>query len=218
MGMRGIYAKLAHAGRVYEDTVQALKSGWASDWKARGAYPIGWIWAEGDPIAEARQAFELCRDYRLSGLIVNAEDAYEGAGFGKSVRFAQEIRRLAPRLPLAVSTIGFGVPYRDFDYLAWVKAGAAIMSQCYDSSQVRSVTEAWRMLERALGTETARSLMVPTIGSSYNPRANIDEAVQTARSVGLRGLNLWMVQGGATPDDYIREVIGKAVAAGVVAA
>ena len=215
--MRGVYAKLAHAGNVYHDTVEALNEGWADAWRARGGVPIGWIWAEGDPVTEARQAAYFYDDYNLAGIIVNAEDAYEHGGFGKSALFAREFRRLQPRAPLAVSFVGFGVPYRDFDFNAWVAAGAALMPQCYDAFQVRSVTEAYRMCERAVGTELAQKLVIPTIGSSYNPRASIDEAVGSARSFHLRGLNLWMVQGGATPDDYIREVVGKARAAGVVA-
>jgi hypothetical protein len=215
MGMRGVYAKLAHAGRVYDDTVEALKGGWADAWWARGGVPLGWIWAEGDPIAEARQAVDFYDDYNLAGIIVNAEGAYEDGGAWKSRAFVDEFRRLAPHAPLAVSFIGFGYPYRNFDYAPWVEDGAALLPQAYNNVSVITVRESLEMCQRA-GLPMSR--VMPTIGSSYSPRAAIAEAVEAARSLHTVGMSLWMVQGGATNDDYIREFCSKARTAGVVAA
>jgi hypothetical protein len=215
MGMRGVYAKLAHAGRVYDDTVQALERGWADAWWERGGIPCGWIWVEGDPIAEARQAVDFYDDYNLAGIIVNAEGAYEDGGRWKSAQFLSEFRRLAPHAPLAVSFIGFGYPYRNFDYGVWVDAGVALMPQAYNNVQVLPVSDTLDMCVRA---RLPMDRVMPTIGSSYNPRAGITEAVSAARSGRTVGMNLWMVQGGATSDDYIREFCRQARAAGVVAA
>jgi hypothetical protein len=215
MGMRGIYAKLAHAGRVYDDTVQALESGWADAWWARGGIPIGWIWAEGDPVVEAKQAAQFYEDYNLGGIIVNAEGAYEDAGAWKSRAFVEVFRDRLPHAPLAVSFIGFGYPYRNFDYNPWIDVGAALMPQAYTATNAIPVSDSLAMCERAL---LPYRYVMPTIGSSYSPRASIDEAVSSARSGRTVGMNLWMVQGGATNDDYIREFCSKARAAGVVAA
>jgi hypothetical protein len=99
-----------------------------------------WTWAEGDPAEEAAIHSSCVDVHRADALIVNAEVHYEDANAGKSRIYVDELRRLQPELPLAVSVLGGAsipagselTPFaRAFDAKPWLDAGAIFMPQAY---------------------------------------------------------------------------------------
>ena len=182
---------------------------------------VGWGWLEGDPVAEAQLAVDLCRRYDLDGYIANAEVAYEGwaTNAGKSRVFVQEFRRLAPRAPLAVSGLGAATaPWvRELDYWAWLDAGAVFMPQMYPNEfgDVYSVANCLAHADRMRDASDRprpipRRLVVPTLGT-YSSRFPYSAAAyaEELAAAGTIGFNVFLGET-ASDDDY--RAFGRAIA------
>lgn len=167
---------------------------------------IGWARLVDDPVKEAQLAADLVKRYRLDGFIANCEIEYEGLGFSKSKLFVAEFRRLLPNLPLGLSYIGYGYPYRSLDWKPWLDAGAAFLPQCYDNSapggkgRGHSVQQS---LDAAVRAGIPFDRIMPTVATSDMAiYYSLAEAVDTSKAKGLRGVNVWTLE--STPDDWLR--------------
>lgn len=155
-----------------------------------------------DPEGEAEIAVGLCRRFDLDGYIANAESAYEGAGRWKSAVFVRRFRELAPHAPLALSHIGWGMPYRDLDFKPWLDAGACLMPQCYEANFATSVH---RSLESTDALGVPRSRIIPTLGTSgFAIRYPTDLYASEVREAWVTGFNVWLLE--STNDDTLRQL------------
>lgn len=135
---RWVTAKVAHG---FVDTRDGHTLALFDSVRARGMRVVPFVWAQSDdPAREAEFHATLAAHVGADGLIVNAEDAYEGAGRGKSAVYVRRLRELRPDLPLAVSVLGGAAippgetltPWeRPFDVDPWLEAGADFMPQAY---------------------------------------------------------------------------------------
>lgn len=201
-----VFPKLHHAGDRNGIASQSLADGWAREWRAQGRYVVGWGWLEGDPAAEARLAVELCHEFDLDGYIANAEVAYEGAGYSKSAVFCDEFRRHAPNAPLALSYLGFGFPYRNLDFGAWLDAGAFFIPQCYPNHDGFGVAACIAAADRA---GIPRELVAPAIGTwQGNFGYDMTQYVADLDAAGTVGVSMFRGDT-ATNDDY--RALGAAI-------
>lgn len=167
---------------------------------------LGWGWLMGDPVAEARLAARIVKDYRLDGYIANAEVYYENDGFWKSKPFVQEFRRLLPNIPLGLSYVGYGYPHRNLDFNTWAAAGAAFLPQCYDNSapggkgRGHSVAASIDAADRA---GLARKRVMPTVATSDMAEYySFPQSAAEMLAAGTKGMSVWALE--STTDDALR--------------
>lgn len=194
-----MYPKIHHGTAIQSTTELMLSRGWASEWRKAGFLVVGWGWLQGDPIAVASVAVDICRRYDLDGYIANGEDGIEGANRWKSAPFVKRFRELAPRAPLGLSYIGDGSPYRDLDFAAWINAGAALLPQCYWSTWATSIDPSMWAVGR-LGA--SYDIVFPTLGSSGFATPYPAEFYRAELDRYGRPFNLWLLE--STNDDYLR--------------
>lgn len=158
---------------------------------------IGWGWLEGDPVLEAQLVVRRCQELDLDGFIANCEFAYESFDRGKSRKFVEEFRRLAPRAPLALSgLIARGPWVRDFDYAPWKEAGAFFRPQSYDANGPIPLSETLAYCGRA-GWSLDR-VMPDLLTSGAHDTAGDVQALVGAGTVGFG----FFLGSNASDDDY----------------
>jgi hypothetical protein len=191
LGVTAIYVKTHHGATTIPVSVQ-----WVKDWQALGVAVIGWGWLEGDPVTEAVVAADTVKALGLDGYIGNAETPYEGTGRWKSAVFVRTFR-VHSDTALAVSYVGYGYPFRDFDWDPWIGAGAALMPQAYTDVDALSVEAILGAADRA---KLPRSLLNVSLGVSM--RNGSYPASKARAELGALPWNVWTIE--STPDDYYR--------------
>lgn len=151
----------------------------------------------------AQLARDLCKRFDLDGYIANGEDPIEGVNYGQSAVFTRRFRELAPRAPLGLSHIGDGYPYRNLDFWAWARAGAAFLPQCYWGTSATSIDPSVWAHDR-LGTP--HRFLFPTLGTSSFGTPYPAEFYRLELEALGQPYNVWLLE--STTDDYLRTLRG----------
>ena len=117
----------------------AVEGDWIRRFREASQLSVGgWGVLRDAPEHEAELAHELLDAHSLDFYIANAEAEYKFSGdrgqseerYGRSHRFVETFRKLAPDLPAAVSSY-CRADMQDIDWDAWVDAGFAFLPQAY---------------------------------------------------------------------------------------
>jgi hypothetical protein len=192
-------AVLVHNGLQRENEDQ-LGIDWHRRLASTGVTVGAWGPLREAPEQEAGLAVELVTRYGLAFYVANAEYEYEfsGAGggsndrAGRSGRFVNAFRALAPALPAALSTFG-RLDQHDLDWVPWRNGGFHFLPQAYPNED--------------------SSLTVPlcTTGCAQalaSPRLDLQRVTHPTIGVYPGALGL------VTPDDYIAQLAAEPRARG----
>ena len=125
---------------------------------------------------------------------------YEDGGYGRSRIFCDTFRQLAPHLPLALSYVGYGYPFRNLDFGAWAEASASFMPQCYTSRDGHSVQMSVDAADRA---GIPRDSLMPTVATSdMDSYYSLDRSIEELDRAGTVGCSVWLLD--STNDDPLR--------------
>ena len=184
-------------------------------WEAwPNASRVIWHVATPDPIFDADAAIAA-----LAGcFILDAEDVYEGANRGRSKVFLDLFRKAHPTIPLLLSGNAYGGEggVRDFDYAAWITAGASFAPQAY--AQAHPELSVRNAVAHALRAGWPLHRIHPTLGT-YSSTAEgalitpaiVDQYVADLRACGVVGFSIFV--GDQTPV-WVFDQLSKEIRAG----
>lgn len=163
--------------------------------RANQVQPVGWHYVYGaNPAGEAAIALQRIRQYSLRDYVLDAEKEYKGRN-SQAAQFMAALRDGAPEVSFGLSSYRFPTLHPE---LPW----AEFRAECdYDAPQVywQSAHNPGAQLRRCV-TEFGRFKrqlpLIPT-GAAYREHgweptaAEVIEFIQTARELGLGGINYW---------------------------
>lgn len=165
--------------------------------RARGIQVWGWHYVYGnDPAGEARIAARRVRELDLDGFAIDAEVEYKAPGRRSAAGiFMRQLRAGLPDTPLALSSYRYPSYHPQLPWREFLETCDLNMPQVYWMQANNPGTQLRRTLQEFQNMTPYRPVF-PT-GAAFRERGwqptpgEVTEFLETARSLGLAGVNFW---------------------------
>lgn len=204
-------------------SVDPIEDDWARRFRAESGLPVGgWGVLRADPEGEAALANELVDRYALDFYIANPEAEYKFSGddgtseerFGRSARFVNAFRLLAPQVDAAVSSY-CRADRQDLDWRSWSRAGFAFLPQAYVNDFGSAASPA-ACASGATGFFDSAAVH-PTIGVYQGPgdAPDVTRYASLLEDAGTVGFSVYLAETDMTARKW--RILGDAIAGDAVA-